>query len=176
MNLHLRQHKFGVAALIIAVALVAAGCGCSPAPAKPRAEGSGCSGLTNTLPAGTWYGDVKRSSTTMKLSFDVVCFYVGPNATPAAIEDGENPNDTYEVHVRNRSAKIRNVPVCSGAKTSAPTVRRPGVNKTLSVSDYLLHVKGTLNDPDIFSYAGLTKLTVRANGDCASAIAQVYLA
>lgn len=175
MNMHDHRHGIGVAAFIVAVVLLAAGCGCSPAPVRPRAEGSGCSGLTNTLPAGTWYGDVKRSSTTQKLSFDVVCLFFGPNATAAALEDGMDPNDTHEVYVRNQSAKVRSVPVCSGAKAFAPRYLDPGSNKRLSVSDYLKHVKGSLHDPDIYGYGGVTKLTVRSNGKCASAMAQLYM-
>ena len=175
MKLRRRHREFGVAALIVAVALLVAGCGCSPAPVKPRAEGSGCSGLTNTLSGGTWYGHVTRSSTTQKLSFDVVCLFFGPNATAAAIEDGMNPNDTYEVYVRNQSTKTRSVPVCSGAKAFAPRYADLASNKQLSINDYLKHVKGTLHDSDIYPYGGVTKLTVRSNGKCASTLAQLYL-
>ena len=175
MSTHHRRSGRAMTALVVIVALLAAGSGCSPAPALPKAEGSGCSGLTNTLPAGTWYGAVKSSSTSQKLSFDVVCLYFGADATAAAIEDGGDPTDTNEVHIRNQSAKIRNVPVCTGANAFALRSGDLGSNKQLTVSNYLKHAKGTLNDPDLFPYGPLTKLTVSPNGGCASVMSQLYL-
>ncbi|WP_020377218.1 hypothetical protein [Candidatus Microthrix parvicella] len=175
MKMHEHRHAIWATTLVVTVALLAAGCGCSPAPVKPKAEGSGCSGLTTGIPAGTWYGAVKSSSTTGKLSFDVECLYVGPSARAAAIEDGRDPTDIFDFYIRNASTKARSVPVCSGAKAFAPSAADIDIIKQLSVGDYLKHVKGTLNNPSIYSYGGLTKLTVRSNGACATTMTQIYL-
>ena len=174
MKSQYRHLGIGVTTLVVAVALLVAGCGCSPAPVKPKAEGSGCSGLKSTIPAGTWYGGVKSASTTKTISFDVVCLFNGPNAVAAGIEDGKDPIDAQDFYIRNQSAVGRNVPVCSNAKAYAPKYLNGDGYKQLTISNYLKQVKGTLNDPSIYSYSGLTKMTVRSSGACASVLTQVY--
>jgi len=64
------------------------------------------------------------------------------------------------------------------SQTQAPILTSAGgqhlQRAQLTISNYLKQVKGTLNDPSIYAYSGLTKMTVRSSGACASELTQVH--
>ncbi|RMH86193.1 MAG: hypothetical protein D6683_00900, partial [Actinomyces sp.] len=83
------------------------------------AEGSGCTPGTDTLPDGEWFGYVTDTAPDA-VTFDLACWFTGDAAALAAAEDGEEsppPNDYY---IRNRSSRLRTVPV-AGALDPRPT-------------------------------------------------------
>ncbi len=79
-------------------------------PVLPHGEGSGCVVQGDTLPDGRWFGYVAAADEA-GLSFDLACWFIGEEANMVAAQDGEEspvPNDYY---VRNKNARLRNVPV-----------------------------------------------------------------
>jgi hypothetical protein len=66
-----------------------------PLPGSGGAHGSGCDVEEGTLPDGAWFG-VALASDGMAITFEVACFYTGPEAmAAAALAGGEVEQDYF---------------------------------------------------------------------------------
>lgn len=84
----------------------------TPVDVNALASGSGCTPGPGALPDGSWFGHVSNPSPS-ELEFDLACWFSGPAAIEATLEDGEEsppPNDYY---IRNASTDTRTVPVAN---------------------------------------------------------------
>jgi hypothetical protein len=102
-----------------------------------RADDSHCRVEGEKIPDGNWYGAVRHADKDI-LTFDLMCWFSGKEADLAAAEDGETdipvPNDYY---VRNRSKRVRTVPVAPSAQVK--WLSNPGgpVQETISYHSWL---------------------------------------
>jgi len=93
----------------------------APPLREDAVSGSGCTPGDGDLPDGWWYGTFE-GDVGSDISFDLACYYSGAAAeSEAASRDDEVNNDYYVV---NENAKVRVVPIASGATAScvAPDV------------------------------------------------------
>ena len=89
-----------------------------PFPGSGGAHGSGC--VTpgfDALPNGVWYGFAEGVGGG-NITFDLACFYTGPAACDAQIEDGfvTDAADCLDFWVRNNVATTFSVPLAAGAR------------------------------------------------------------
>ena len=75
------------------------------------------------------------------------------------------PDDANDITIIHRFAT---------AAAANELANDPDLKAAMMISNYLKQVKGTLNDPSIYAYSGLTKMTVRSSGACASELTQVH--
>jgi hypothetical protein len=89
-----------------------------PFPGSGGAHGSGCvtPGFA-TLPNGVWFGFAEGVGGG-NITFDLACFYTGPAACDAQIEDGfvTDPADCLDFWVRNNVAATFAVPLAPSAR------------------------------------------------------------
>ena len=172
-----RDRWFRTLAVVLAMMTLAAGCGCAAAPPRAQPRGSGCSGLGASLGPGEWFGSVTPASTASSLKVDVVCFFV-EDAELAAAEDGVNPTGVYNEYIRNQSARLRDVPVCTDA--TAHMVYKPEFPNTraVSVEDLLGYADGSLTNSKFQTFGGglaLARLTIPSGSTCVGTLTQQYL-
>lgn len=89
-----------------------------PFPGSGGAHGSGC--VTpgfDALPNGVWFGFAEGVGGG-NITFDLACFYTGPAACTAQIDDGfvTDPADCLDFWVRNNVAATFAVPLAPGAR------------------------------------------------------------
>lgn len=89
-----------------------------PFPGSGGAHGSGC--VTpgfDALPNGVWFGFAEGVGGG-NIAFDLACFYTGPAACTAQIDDGfvTDPDDCLDFWVRNNVATTFAVPIAAGAR------------------------------------------------------------
>ena len=77
---------------------------------SPR--GSGCSPSEDTLPDGTWFGELKSVDTAAStISLDLECMYVGPAADAKAASMGDPTPVPNDYLITNDSTKLFVIPV-----------------------------------------------------------------
>jgi hypothetical protein len=89
-----------------------------PFPGSGGAHGSGC--VTpgfDALPNGVWFGFAEGVGGG-NITFDLACFYTGPAACDAQIEDGfaADADECIDFWVRNNVATTFSVPLAAGAR------------------------------------------------------------